>query len=93
MKLQRTLKLIDNTVETPIKQENLIKTIGDKEIESPKGNKESIAEILEIDPTKKYNSSNEIQETLLSNLSPDHVGRRYYDDRGPNPLNQQTVSL
>ncbi|MFW5929204.1 MAG: hypothetical protein ACOCT0_02145, partial [Halobacteriota archaeon] len=54
------------------------------EIDCPSGEARCIQEVLDRDDVDEYATVDEVLESLMTNLDADYVGRKRYDDRGPN---------
>lgn len=88
--MQTTLK---SRLDMPIDQETVVENLGDVEIDAPTGDSETVAEILNRDPTEVYDSAEDVYYSILSNLDEVYVGRKFYDDRGPNPMKSEVISF
>lgn len=93
MRLTECRAFIEREVSFPVDHESLIDRIGDRSIEAPSGEPESIAEVLERAGEPSYRSPGEVHATLLGNLGDAYVGRKYYDDRGANHHAYETLSF
>ncbi len=71
-------------VEHPAATEEIVEQCGDLEIEAPAGGTVTVQELLEADETNTYGSERELYDSMICNLDESHVGRKNYDDRGPN---------
>jgi len=86
MRLPEIKEYIDSEVETPIEHETAIEQLNGEKIECPSGEGECITEALSMDETRKYKTSTEIYESVMCYLGDEYVGRKFYDDRSPNML-------
>jgi len=68
----------------PVDRQTVIETVGDRSVESPDGGEESVASILERTEETTFYSSQDLFETFRANLGDQHIGEKFYDDRGPN---------
>lgn len=66
----------------PITTEELIEKHGDREVEYPGGDSESLASILETSGAEEYTSTDELELAMLNGVSREAVGRPRYSDRG-----------
>jgi hypothetical protein len=74
----------DQTYSYPIDRETIIETMGDRTIESPGGDDETLGQILGRTETETFDSSQDLFDTFFGQLSEQYVGRKFYDDRGDN---------
>jgi hypothetical protein len=87
MKLKETSGFLKDELTYPIDQTSVIEKIGEREIEAPNQQEnETIAVIIDPIGREKYFSSDELFNTIIGNLSDDYIGRKFYDDRGSDPL-------
>ena len=75
----------ERTYSYPVDRETIIETMGDRRIESPTGDGETVAETLERAGRAEFTSPGELRDAFLSCLPEQYIGRKYYDDRGDNP--------
>ena len=68
----------------PVEQEQVLEAIGDVEIDGPTENPETVAEVLERSGVESFRSADDLFDTIIGSISSEYVGRRFYDDRGPN---------
>lgn len=86
-------ELIDQRVNYPADHERVVKMVGEKTIHTPVGGTEAIADVLDRSGHSTYKSSREVRMALIGNLGESHIGRKHYDDRGPNYHEFQSVSF
>ncbi|SFR32913.1 DUF5789 family protein [Halogeometricum limi] len=79
MRLNRTGDVID-AHEYPATTEELIEAFGDQTIEHPNGS-EQLADVLARAGFETYMNADDARNALLSAVSHEAVGRRYYSDR------------
>ncbi len=84
MRLNEARRTVEERIEPPVSVEDLRESCGDIEIDCPDGEPTTFTEVLEMDDERSYDCVTEIHESLMSNLPDSHVGRKKYDDRGPN---------
>lgn len=82
MRLPETRDLFARELNFPMSREDVIETIGAKELEAPNGEHESIEDVLERTETSEFRSADELYDTLMTFVSDAFIGRKYYDDRG-----------
>jgi hypothetical protein len=93
MRLPETRDLIVRRLEFPATCDEAIEEIGDVVIESPNGYEEKISDALVRCGDDSFNSPDELYDMMVSGLSEEFVGRKRYDDRGPNPEGDSEVSF
>lgn len=86
MRLSEIKEYIDSEVEPPIEHDTAVEKLNGGKIECPSGDGECITEALMMDETRRYETSTEIYESVMCYLGDEYVGRKYYDDRSPNML-------
>lgn len=84
MKVNEVHEKLKEDVETPVTRDDLVDQCRGIEIDCPTGEPTPLNDLLDRDGAATYDSLQEIHETLMGNLGESHVGRKYYDDRGPN---------
>lgn len=81
---------IDEEFEFPLTTENVIDQAGDHEVDAPDSvNSETLAAILETGGDETYQSREDLLAAIRGNLSDEYIGRKYYDDRGCNPMTRE----
>lgn len=74
---------LDEELEYPIDRTSVTEEIGDVEIEAPdRDDSETIATIIGSLGQETYGSADELYKTIVGNVSEEHIGRKFYDDRG-----------
>ncbi|MFB6219615.1 MAG: hypothetical protein ABEH77_10670 [Halobacteriaceae archaeon] len=68
----------------PIDREDVIEAVGETALTPPRGAPESIGEVLGRAEATTFHCPRELFETLTAHLGEQYVGRKFYDDRGPN---------
>jgi hypothetical protein len=91
MRLSETHEWCAEQFTYPVDHTAVIDTGGTVEIEAPHGNSESISEVLDCINTMTYGSADELHETIVTYVGDGYIGRKFYDDRGPNPQDTDTV--
>ncbi len=84
MDVNEVYEKLERDVEPPVTRRELAEAFGDVEIDCPAGEATEMTEVLDMDDASTYTCLQEIHETVMGNLDESHVGRKYYDDRGPN---------
>jgi len=81
MEYRKAKPLIDQSIEFPITQENLVKQLGEVELTPPTGDPVLLSEILTQANEPTYMSAEMLYTTIVGNLDESFIGRKYYDDR------------
>jgi hypothetical protein len=69
----------------PVEIDTVIERMGTTEVETPdRTDPETVSSILLPLGGDTFDSASMLYETIYGNVSDDHVGRKYYDDRGSN---------
>jgi hypothetical protein len=92
MRLRDVRDEIEDCVDCPAELSMVLDEMGNETLEAPGGESETVAQILRRDGTQTYNTTVELYESILCNLSEAYVGRKGYDDRGPS-LVEEPVSF
>jgi hypothetical protein len=93
MRLPETRDIIVRRMEFPVSCEEAKEEIGDVVIESPSGYEETVSDALERCGGDSFETADELYDMMVSGLSEEFVGRKGYDDRGPNPMDDREVSF
>jgi len=86
MRLSEVKDYIDSEVETPIDHESAVEQLNGREIDCPSGDGKRVSDALKMDETRRYETTEEICESVMCYLGDEYVGRKFYDDRSPNML-------
>lgn len=92
MRIPETRDLIVSEIDFPASRSEVEDAIGDVCLENPGGSEEELREVLERCGVREFESADELYDAVVGNVSAGHVGRRNYDDRGPN-LGDEEVSF
>lgn len=91
MDIDESSAWIDSEFEFPLENTTVLNQAGDLEIDAPDlGDSETLQTILQDAGEETYHSKEELITAIRGNLSDEYVGRKYYDDRGANPPEQNT---
>lgn len=83
MQVEEVSRLIEEELTYPIDRKAVIEQIGAVEVAAPdQEDTETIATILDSLGPETYDSADELYKTIIGNVSDEHIGRKYYDDRG-----------
>ena len=85
MKLQHLLEYFENEFQFPVDHATVLNQIGGVTVDAPDdSDSETIDEILASDNDKIYETSDDLFESVIGDVDDSYIGRKYYDDRGPN---------
>lgn len=93
MMLKEVREALASSLDAPIDKKRVVEDHGDTELRAPTGETETIEEVLEREDVDSYRSVNELVESIEGNVCEDFVGRKHYDDRGPNPGTREHESF
>lgn len=83
VKIEQLRTFLGEELSYPIDQESVIEQIGTVEIEAPdQDDSETIATIVDSLGRETYGSADELYNTIIGNVNEEHIGRKFYDDRG-----------
>ena len=83
MRVEEVSRLIEEELTYPIDRKAVVEQIGAVEVAAPdQEDTETIATILGSLGPETYDSADELYKTIIGNVSDEHIGRKYYDDRG-----------
>jgi hypothetical protein len=87
MKLDELPAFLDTELTYAVDHATVLERIGDVEVGAPGDREnETIASIIGATGQTEYASARELFETIVGNLSDEYIGRKFYDDRGGNPI-------
>lgn len=91
IRIPRLLEWLSTELEFPITRDDLAEEVGDVYIEAPDlGDSERLESIVERSgDTDYYRSASDLYESILCGLDEEYIGRKYYDDRGLNPIDDR----
>ena len=94
MRLSETRDLFISELAFPVERQSVIDQLGDNQIDPPTGEAETIGEIIERSDADSFRTPDELYDTLVSFVGEQYVGRKFYDDRGPNTaIDSEEVSF
>jgi hypothetical protein len=85
MRLPETRDLFARELTFPTSQQAVIEAIGDEDLQAPTGQSETIEEVLDRTSNEQYRSADELYDALMTFVSDEFIGRKFYDDRGTTP--------
>lgn len=87
MRVEEISSYVDEELTYPIERDAVIERIGEVEVAAPdEADTETIATILGSLGPETYSSADELYNTIIGNVGEEHIGRKYYDDRGQNDM-------
>lgn len=76
---------LEDELQYPIDQASVLEQIGATEIRAPDRQKsETVSTIVGSVGLERYDSAQELFETIYGNVSDEYIGRKFYDDRSGN---------
>ncbi|WP_254544955.1 hypothetical protein [Halomarina pelagica] len=85
MRLSKLPAYLESEFEYPVDHETVLNQIGDATVDAPDDtDSETINEVLAYDNDEIYETPDDLLESIVGNLDDNYIGRKYYDDRGPN---------
>lgn len=83
MRKENLAGYLEEELSYPIDRDEVVERIGSVEIAAPDSDdSETVARIVEPLGRETYDSSDELYTTIIGNLGDEHIGRKFYDDRG-----------
>lgn len=76
--------LEERDLDYPLTCDEAVDAVGMITLESPEGTEETVAEALSLETSETFHDAQELYEAVAANVDESFVGRREYDDRGPN---------
>jgi hypothetical protein len=93
MKLEELQTFLETELVYAIDQTDVLEQIGSIEIGAPgERENETIESIIGSAGQETYHSAGELFETIIGNVSDEYIGRKFYDDRGGNPVDAEDKS-
>ncbi|QDX39460.1 hypothetical protein [Salarchaeum sp. JOR-1] len=84
MRLQDVREYVDRELTYPIDSDRVREHVGDLTVDAPTADASRTVGDLLPAGNDTYESPAALANTLTANLPDEYVGRKYYDDRGPN---------
>lgn len=88
-----TRERLRRACEYPADVATLVERVGETELRTPTGSTVRLERVLERCDASRFRSADSAHQTLMATLDDRHVGRKYYDDRGPNPVREDHLAL
>lgn len=89
MRLPEVRDLFARELTFPVSTDRVIDVVGDRELEAPDGTSETIESVLERCSESEFDSADLLYDTLISLVSDSFIGRKFYDDRGSQPMDEE----
>ena len=87
MKIDELQAFLEDELSYSVSHAAVLTQVGSAEIEAPDDDEtETISAIIDSVGQESYSSAEELFATVLGNVSDDYIGRKFYDDRGGNPV-------
>lgn len=83
MRIQQLKRYLDESLSYPTDIRSVCDTIGSVEIDAPSTSQNRPIQAILLDhENERFDSAQELYQTILGNLPEGYVGRKYYSDRG-----------
>ena len=87
MKLNDLPHLLERQIDYPADPDAVRRRIGETSVDAPDAeDSRTLAELLAYVDSDVYDSPEALFEAILASLPDEYVGRKFYDDRGWNPV-------
>lgn len=87
MRIGNLPDFLEEELAYPIDRASVVDQIGAVEVDAPdREDTETIAAILGSLGPETYDSADELYRTIVGNVGEEHIGRKFYDDRGQNSV-------
>ena len=101
MNIDELCERITNRFDYPIEVETILEAYGDVKIDAPSvDNRRRVDDLLNHLDGVTFSTPRDLSELVHGHLTDEYVGRKYYDDRGPNrairtnePIDAQNQSI
>lgn len=82
MRLSETREAFANRLTFPTDRDTVVDRVGDVTLDSPNGESETVAAVLDRSDAAEFASSTDLYLTVVGAVDEGFVGRKHYDDRG-----------
>ncbi|ELZ42126.1 hypothetical protein C463_11137 [Halorubrum californiense DSM 19288] len=89
MRLPETRDLFARKLQFPASRDEVLETVGDTELSPPDGESTTIRAVIDRSDVETYGSADDLYDELMMLVGARFVGRRYYDDRGGMPGDEE----
>ncbi len=87
MEIGQLSDYLEEELSYSIGQSAVLEQIGSVMIDAPDAQEtETVSTIIGPLGDQTYDCAAELFETIIGNVSDDYIGRKFYDDRGANPM-------
>lgn len=90
MRLPETRDLFARKLDFPVSRDTVVETVGSTELSPPDGESTTIQTVIERSEMDEFDSADDLYDTLMMLVGARFVGRRYYDDRGSMPQDDES---
>ncbi|MFC6755971.1 MULTISPECIES: hypothetical protein [Haloarcula] len=91
MKIDELQAFLEDELSYSVSHDAVLSQVGSAELEAPDADEtETISNIIDAVGQESYDSAEELFATVLGNVNDDYIGRKFYDDRGGNPIDELT---
>ena len=90
MRLPETRDLFARELEFPASRDAVVAAVGGTELSPPDGESTTIRTVIERSDVDEFGSADDLYDTLMTLVGAQFVGRRYYDDRGGMPTDDES---
>lgn len=90
MRLPETRDLFARKLDFPASRDTVLERVGGTELSPPDGESTTIRTIIERSDVEAFDSADDLYDTLMSLVGAQFIGRRYYDDRGAMPQDEES---
>jgi len=87
MKLEELPAYLESELTYSLSHDSVLERVGSVEIDAPDSDEaERISAIIDAVGQESYDSADELYEAIIGNVGDEFIGRKFYDDRGGNPI-------
>jgi len=87
MKIEELPAYLESELTYSLSHDSVLDRVGSVEIDAPDSDAtEQISDIIGAVGQESYASPQELYETIIGNVGDEFIGRKFYDDRGGNPI-------
>lgn len=88
-----TYDLVAEACSFPASRDAVVDQAGSTMIAAQGGDAVALETVLDRSDQSRFRTARELHTTVVANLTDEHVGRKAYDDRSPNPARSADVSF
>ncbi|WP_424015075.1 DUF5789 family protein [Halorubrum xinjiangense] len=89
MRLPETRDLFARKLQFPAPRDEVLETVGDTKLSPPDGESTTIRAVIGRSDVETFDSADDLYDTLMMLVGAQFIGRRYYDDRGGMPGDEE----